>query len=621
MRVQADRFVDEQGRTLMLRGVNLGGSSKVPCVPDGATWRSEGFFDHRDVSFVGRPFPLEEADEHLGRIARWGFTFVRLLTTWEAIEHAGPGVYDDAYLEYLRAVVERAADHGILVLIDPHQDVWSRFSGGDGAPGWTFEAAGMDVEALYETGAAVTHQQHGDPLPKMLWPSNYGRLANLTMWTLFFAGNLFAPRTCIDGVPIQEYLQRHYVEAVAHLASRLAGLPNVLGFDTLNEPGTGLIGVSSLDRWPFPLRLGPCPTPLQAMALGAGIPQEVHLFELGLAGFRSRGTMTVNPRGRSVWVSGRDCIWREHGVWDVDATGTPHALRPSYFASAEGRDIDFWRDCLAPFARRFTTAIRRHLPDATVFLEGPPATRPTATLEGLRNVVYAPHWYDALTLLRKSYTPWLGADARTGRLVVGKRRVERSFAAEIAALVHDAREGLGVPAIIGECGIPFDMDGKRAYRTGDFSAQIRALDATMRALERNGASFALWNYTADNTHERGDQWNDEDFSVYSRDQRRGTGSLDDGGRALEAAVRPYPLAVPGDLREVRFDLESRTFSCTFCLDRCVHAPAQFFVPEVQYPKGFAVTAPHGTTEVRGQTMTYAPETAVSVHTVVVRPTR
>ncbi len=153
LRVDGPWFKDEDGRTLLLRGVNLGGSSKVPATPDGATYRREGFFDHRGASFVGRPFPLREADEHFARLRSWGFTFLRFLVTWEAIEHAGPGVYDHDYLDYVYAVVKRAGEHGIDVFVDPHQDVWSRFSGGDGAPGWTFEAIGMDVTRFAAAGS------------------------------------------------------------------------------------------------------------------------------------------------------------------------------------------------------------------------------------------------------------------------------------------------------------------------------------------------------------------------------------------------------------------------------------------------------------------------------------
>jgi hypothetical protein len=149
VRVTGPHFTDEHGRTLLLRGVNLGGSTKVPYRPNGATHLREGFFDHRRVSFVGRPFPLEEADEHLGRLRSWGFNFLRFLVTWEAIEHAGPGVYDEEYIEYVREVVDKAGRHGFSLYIDPHQDVWSRFTGGDGAPGWTLEAAGFDVTKIH----------------------------------------------------------------------------------------------------------------------------------------------------------------------------------------------------------------------------------------------------------------------------------------------------------------------------------------------------------------------------------------------------------------------------------------------------------------------------------------
>jgi len=34
--------------------------------------------NHTEVTFVGRPFPLDEAHEHLARLRRWGLTFSKL---------------------------------------------------------------------------------------------------------------------------------------------------------------------------------------------------------------------------------------------------------------------------------------------------------------------------------------------------------------------------------------------------------------------------------------------------------------------------------------------------------------------------------------------------------------
>jgi len=132
----ADGFFREQRephRVIMLRGVNFGASTKIPSASHATHLKPTDFYSgHRDVSFVSRPCPLEEADEHFARLASWGFNVVRLLITWEAVEHAGPGKYDYAYLDYLKKLCRKAAAHGISVFIDPHQDVWSRFTGGDG---------------------------------------------------------------------------------------------------------------------------------------------------------------------------------------------------------------------------------------------------------------------------------------------------------------------------------------------------------------------------------------------------------------------------------------------------------------------------------------------------------
>ena len=621
IRIVGDRFCDEHGRRLMLRGVNLGGSSKVPTVPDGATWRPDSLRDPASASFVGRPFPLDEADEHFGRLAGWGFTFLRLLTTWEAVEHAGRGTYDEAYLAYLRAIVEKAAEHGISIFIDPHQDVWSRFTGGDGAPAWTLEAVGFDLAALDETGAAITHQWHGDPFPKMIWPTNYGKLANLTMWTLFFGGDLFAPGLRIGGIAAQEYLQGAYIAAMARVAEALVGLPNVVGFDTLNEPDTGLIGCADLSGTSaFPVRLGAAPTPLQAFALGEGIPADVAVFALGPTGFRRRGSERLNADGRRAWTGDSGCPWHAEGVWDTGPDGAPRVVRPDHFTRVDGRTVDFGKECFVPFVRRYAEAVRAHLPNAIVFVEEPAGTDVRLEPGSLANCAYAPHWYDGATLMRKTYAPWLGADAGTGKPVFGRRRVAKSFALQIGRLVERGRTAMGgVPTLIGECGIPFDLDGRRAYRTGDFSGQARALDATMRALEANRASFTLWNYTADNTNERGDGWNDEDLSLFSRDQMRGDGSTDDDGRALASAVRPYPVAVPGEVLSVSFDHATGVFECAFRIDRHVDAPAEFFVPTLHYPGGANVTAPNGAVALDGQRLTYTPDRDLPVHEIVLRP--
>lgn len=90
LQVDGPWFKDSTGRTIMLRGVNVSGNAKLPFTPYMPSHVRDGFFDDINVSFVGRPFPLDEADEHFARLHFWGFNFVRLNVTWEALEHAGP---------------------------------------------------------------------------------------------------------------------------------------------------------------------------------------------------------------------------------------------------------------------------------------------------------------------------------------------------------------------------------------------------------------------------------------------------------------------------------------------------------------------------------------------------
>lgn len=623
MRIHPDGpwLKDDHGRTLILRGVNLGGSSKVPATPDGATHNGDGFFEHRGVSFVGRPFPLAEADEHFARLRAWGLTFLRLLVTWEAVEHAGPGQYDEVYLDYLEAVVAKAGEHGMTIFVDPHQDVWSRFAGGDGAPGWSFEAAGLDIRHFQATGAAIVHATHGDPFPRMIWPTNGWKLAAATMFTLFFGGDDFAPATLVDGEPIQGYLQRHFIGAMRQVAARLARFSHVVGYEPMNEPMAGYIGNRELHCPAGPLTQQERPSPFQSMLLGAGIPQEVELWDSSLRP-RRVGSRVVNPHGLSAWLPGRGCLWQANGVWGRDSDGHIRLLRPHHFCYVRGRFVDFSRDYWRPFCNRFAAAIREVHPGALLFVEPPfGELGPPWGPDDARDIVYAPHWYDLVTLYTKRYIPGLAVDLTRQGPVFGLGPVRRHFTAELMAHRLHGAERMGAPTVFGEFGIPFDMYNKRAFRTGDFGLPERAMARSFRAMDDALASATLWNYTADNSNARGDLWNDEDLSIYSRDQRSDSGDLSSGGRALRAAVRPYAMATAGEPLHMEFSYRSRQFALRFRHDPASTAPTEIFLPRLQYPLGCRVAVSDGVYELdlEGQRLVYRHSAARKEHEVRVGP--
>ncbi len=162
LKTKNEHFIDEKGRIVLLRGVNLGGSSKVPFTPNGTMHIKTDFSDRRNASFVGRRFPLTEADEHFSHLKHWGFNCLRILVTWKAIEHYGLEKYDTENLDYLEELLKIAESYQFYTLIDSHQDVWSRITGGDGAPGWTFEKVGLDYTKFESSEAALTMQLRYD---------------------------------------------------------------------------------------------------------------------------------------------------------------------------------------------------------------------------------------------------------------------------------------------------------------------------------------------------------------------------------------------------------------------------------------------------------------------------
>jgi hypothetical protein len=617
-------LIDEYGRSVMLRGVNLGGSTKVPTKPNGATWNPEGFFDHRNVSFVGRPFPLDEADEHYSRLRQWGFNCLRFLITWEAVEHAGPGLYDEEYLDYLHAVVKKAGEYGLHVFIDPHQDVYSRFSGGDGAPGWTLEAAGLDMRHFKETGAAIVHQTHGDPFPRMIWPTNAYKLAAATMFTLFFAGNDFAPKTMVEGQPIQDYLQEHYFAAMKKVAQKLKDLDCVMGFDTLNEPQRGYIGVKDLRPLYGQLDIGIVPTPWQSMLLGAGYPQKVKHLVRNIIGTFQKGWVTVNAEKKSAWLPGRECVWKQNGVWDLDQEGNPVLLKPDYFHKLNGREVNFVQDYMKPFMQKMVANIRTVKPGWIGFIESEVNNHPPFWEEAAElNLVNVPHWYDGPLLFLKKFIPFIGFNEITQEVIIGKNKVDEAYVAQLAEAKRYTKERLGnIPLLIGEFGIPFDMEKKKAFHTGDYRNHVKAMDRSMSTLEANLLNYTLWNYTSDNSNERGDLWNDEDLSIFCHDQQTDKSDLNSGGRALQAVIRPFPMAVAGEPTKSRFDPFTATYTLEFIGDPQISQPTEIYYPQFHFGKGAEISVSDGTTRVdeKNQILFFSPG-ELKNHTITIKASK
>lgn len=589
-------FVDPTGRTLFLRGINLGGSNKMPFRPNGATHLNESFQDKTTISFTGRPFPIEQADEHFSRLKAWGFHFLRFLVTWEAIEHEGPGIYDREYLSYLKQLISKANDYGINVIIDPHQDVWSRFSGGDGAPLWVFESIGMEVSTFGENGAAIVHHLYGDPFPQMVWYTNNFKLASATLFTLFFGGNDFAPKTTIEGTPVQDYLQQHYISALAEVARVLDGLPNVLGFELMNEPSAGYIGIEDLTQAYHTEIVGDAPTPWQAILAGEGIPQTIDRFRVGAVALKYDGKKVLNPNKVSAWKNGLPGIWIQNGLGEKGPDGNYRLTDPGYFNHVDGQKIDFNSRYYIPFALKYAQTIRSINPNWIIVVDNVlfPYPHQLPDLKEIPGIswVNGSHWYDDVTLVKKKYMPYLGF--YKGKLVFGTHNVQRAYEKTMADMLEETRERFGqVPAFLGEFGIPFDMNKRKAFRTNNFSIQAKALDRSFRVVEKNGLNYTLWNYTADNNNERGDNWNGEDLSVFSRSQQTQPGDINSGGRALNAAVRPYPKKIPGTLTEYDYNYRTRQLKIRYTVNSLSPYPAEIFLPVYVYGEHFTVWSTAG----------------------------
>jgi endoglycosylceramidase len=207
------QFWNENGQVVILRGVNVAGTSKVPpflplpkspnvTYPPPRRHAAHFFTDNTDV-------------RQLDYLQTSGFNVIRLLFNWEAYEPA-PDHPNDSYLQMLTLIASESWKRGIYTVVDFHQDAFARwvdYGCGEGFPQWALGDGFLKLAPRND-----------------FWCANWMTMAFTDLngvqraFNDFYAGR--APNQ----------LRARFVSLMGTLAQRFHKQPGVIGYDILNEP-------------------------------------------------------------------------------------------------------------------------------------------------------------------------------------------------------------------------------------------------------------------------------------------------------------------------------------------------------------------------------------------------
>jgi hypothetical protein len=723
-----DYLRDAHGRYLFVHGINVSGSTKVPASIDGKplTIADLSVPNTKGVpSYVGKPFPAGELDAEMRKLQSAGFNVIRLLVNWEGLEPVRKGVYDQDYLKSIRATVESANRHGMYVLLDMHQDMFSRHlvvrynekpsftdpkTGlkvepakgslentilslvppytdavrGEGAPRWVVEAclqeknldaptwgtprilSGLDAVGLSriwelyqkllgkEAGPAalepwvvylLTHLPGQFPVTDtsdVLPFTNWGVAASLSLdvercFGCLLAGDVAFPGLTVDEcqdvplpadpsacqakqtVTVQTHLQDAFADAWVEVAKQVKDLPNVIGYDLINEPIGNFLVLTAVGGL---LQTGTLDGAQQTLVALLGKENGELVFDV-LNSLRLLPPIPPKPTDPALvdaWQAQKQATLHEWGLDKLD------------LLAIAGLNVGFDRNHLKPFYEKVGKAILTVDPQAVFFLE--PTMNISALLggklgsmwdqsmnrpDGLERVVWAPHYYADIY-------PFLGFNAAS-RVFTADEVQYRNYQPFLEGVAELATFALGnAPVVFGEFGTYFNFGGIEASVAQNYLISEHILDNYFEAFERMFENHMLWCYTPDNDKQYGDLWNKEDFSIQGFDGKF---------RGARAWARPYAKAMAGKPISTHFwsplhyfdpkkgtPNPQREFEVTY-ESKETDAPTEIFVPTLQYPDGFYVWLSDGRAwyDPETQTLSHLPaaDQPDAVHSVRILP--
>lgn len=259
-------IADDRRRLVLLHGavpadlLDFGPSNKWSAAPypiDPAAYsggRCPAIVDHSHYP------PLCQSD--LEQMAALGFNSLRLPLSWSLLEPER-GHFSQTYLDRVAQVVDWARALGIYVIVDMHQNAYSKFVGaGDGvdlsansgAPGWATITDGMPSKLL------LANQREANP-------------AVIESFNNFWYNR--------DGI------QEEYIAAIAFLAARFKDDSTVAGYSMFNEPQPGWNlppGFEDLLLFPFYRRVIDAVT-----GVHDGLPCPTGIYMPAFCGYRDLG--------------------------------------------------------------------------------------------------------------------------------------------------------------------------------------------------------------------------------------------------------------------------------------------------------------------------------------------
>ena len=177
----------------------------------------------RGINYIqSELFPIEEADSRFNKLLLKGCNLIRWFVSWEIVEPE-PEAYNEEYLADLRNLLKKAEEYNINVIIEP-----------TGIPSWVYKKIGLSSEFS-------NSEQPNNPWS---WKKEE-TFATRTIYTMFFAGHTYAKGLKIDGDPVQDYLQEHFINAMNHTARRLKDCENIIGFGIKADICKGYIGTEN----------------------------------------------------------------------------------------------------------------------------------------------------------------------------------------------------------------------------------------------------------------------------------------------------------------------------------------------------------------------------------------